>query len=126
MDNNITVLQSLAAVSRVRLHTWFKSYSLFLPNMANEHIILICPMVRVSSLIQPSTQSLRWNGKPSASVLFSSTSPFKLSERDKKKTLTTGYSKGPGVSQMDALNHHLTLISPPSAKTSGSVCSLCQ
>lgn len=60
-----------------------------LPTMANEQVILICPTVRPSSLMWPSMQSLRWNGKPSVSILISSTSSFKLKGKQNKSTVLT-------------------------------------
>lgn len=89
--------------------------------MAKEHIILSSPMVMLSSLMRPSMQSFRWNGKPSTSILFSSTSSFKLWE---KQTMDCWTLKGTWCKSKDS--EHLTLIAPQSARTSGSVYSRCQ
>lgn len=64
-----------------------KLYLYSSPTMTNEHIILSCPMARLSSLMWPSTQILRWNGNPSVSILFSSTSSFKLLEKQSKSDI---------------------------------------
>lgn len=61
-----------------------------LPTIAKEHIILSCPMFRLSSSIWPSMWSFRWNGKPSISSLFSSIKSFKLWGKQTVITVSEG------------------------------------